>query len=112
MKDILSEYTENYLDDLQDFFADKLKDWFLDKVINYKETAKKTKEFIKKFSNNLASVLLRKENLENKERDNSDFNDFDKNRVKSLVLEIFEEQKIYENIKSEVKKELIDSLPN
>ena len=108
MKDILSEYTENYLDDLQDFFADKLKDWFLDKVINYKETAKKTKEFIKKFSNNLASVLLRKENLENKERDNSDFNDFDKNRVKSLVLEIFEEQKIYENIKSEVKKELID----
>ena len=88
--------------------ADKIKDWFLDKVFNYKETAKKVKEFINKFSNNLMSVLIRKENLENNEQDNSDFNDFDKNRVKSLILEIFEEQNIYENIKSEVKKEIID----
>ena len=104
MKDYFSELGENYINSFVDYLSDNLKDWFLDKLFNYKDVAKKTKEF----ANKLISVFNKKNDLTNNDDYFSDFKDFDLQKIKSMIKEIFEEQNLFENIKQNAQKELIN----
>lgn len=104
----LIDIGENYLKSFLNYLFDKLKDTLTDiiKKLNYEDVID-----IKNMAKELGKAIIINfsEILEKNEYKNDEiYKEFDINRVKSLINEIFKQEAIDDNIKLKIKKDLKD----
>ena len=102
--DYLKGLGEDYVSSFFENYADKLKDWFVDKVENLdpKEIAQKAKDIKNKLISNFDKKIGEKPNF----NDHSIFSQFNKKLVKNMIDEIFQEEKVSEEITYKYKNDL------
>ena len=107
MEEFILSYAQNILKAILDIGFEKITDLFKEKISNnnYKEILNDVKQLEKRFMNSFQEKFK----LNNNDYKNIQAcKDYDKNLVKSMILEIFE----YENIGNTIKNELLLELKN
>ena len=95
---------DSYVKSFFEFCGEKLKDWVVELLndFDYKDIKKKAEEVKEK----IISIVNQRIKLKPEYKNDSVFQQFNKNIVKSMINGILEDEKIFENIDNKVKKEL------